>query len=131
MVETQSSRNSSQLLLVGRLSDEKEENVTTDTLTSENQAPFTVAQLTQKEIYSRISSNIELIGLYVETNDKIISDPGSRPNRIFRDVTQSLHLIMQALDRIEIRLTFAHPWFPPGQFVSFWAFYNKMNPVQT
>ena len=35
------------------------------------------------------------------------------------------------MDRIEIKLSFTHTWFPPGKFVSFWAFYNKMNPVSS
>ena len=85
--------------------------------------------MTQKEIYARIASNIELIGLYLNTNEKIINEPGSRPNRALINVTQALSEIKQTLDKIELKLSFAHPWFPPGKFVSFWAFYNKMNPV--
>ena len=90
---------------------------------------MTVAQLTQKEIYARIASNIELIGLYLATNEKIINEPDSNPSRLFRNVTHSLGQIKQCLDRIELKLSFVHPWFPQGKFVSFWAFYNKMNPV--
>ena len=86
MIETQSSRNISQLLIMGHLDKNDESTGNTEG----NDVPFTVAQLNQKEIYARISSNIELIGLYLQTNEKIINEPGARPSRLLRDVTQSL-----------------------------------------
>lgn len=42
----------------------------------------------------------------------------------------NLQQIKQTLDRIELKLSFQHAWFPHGKFVSFWNFYNKVNTVQ-
>ena len=86
MIETQSSRNSTQILC-GQLDPPASTQVTE---TNESQKSLTVAQLTQKEIYARIASNIELIGLYLATNEKIINEPDSNPSRLFRNVTHSL-----------------------------------------
>ena len=58
-----------------------------------------------------MASNIELIGLYLQINEKIISEPGARPSRLFRELTQTLQNIKQCLDRIELQMTFQHPWF--------------------
>ena len=34
------------------------------------------------------------------------------------------------MGQIEIKVTFEHTWFPQGKFVSFWAFFDKINTVQ-
>ena len=70
-------------------------------------------QLNQREIYTRISSNIELISLYLSINEKIIASPeGRNQSRLFHQLTGTLHQLKQVLDRIEIRVNFVHPWFP-------------------
>ena len=93
--------------------------------------PNTLAvQLNQREIYSRVAQNIELISLYLQINRGIIEEGRSRPSRLFHQVTRSLQEVKDSLDKIEVRLAFSHTWFPTGKFVSFWAFYNKMNEVQ-
>ena len=43
-----------------------------------------VAQMNNGEIYTRVASNIELIGLYLQINEKILNEPGARPSRLFR-----------------------------------------------
>ena len=66
----------------------------------------TVVQLNNREIYNRVASNIELIGLYVMINEKILNDNASRPSRLFRSITANLVEIKRILDRIELKLTF-------------------------
>lgn len=81
--------------------------------------------LNSKEIYVRISQNIELLNLYTSVNEQIIlKNPQSE---LFTRVTQTLSQIREVLDKIEIKMTFQHMWFPSGRFHSFWAYYNKIN----
>ena len=47
-------------------------------------------QLNNREIYSRVASNIELIGLYMVINERILNEEGARPTRLFRQVTACL-----------------------------------------
>ena len=81
--------------------------------------------LSSKEIYHKIAQNIELINLYTCINEKIIlQNPQSV---LFVDVTQTLRDIRTTMDRIEIKTSFQHMWFPQNKFHSFWAYYNKVN----
>ena len=84
-------------------------------------------QLTNKEIYNRVASNIELISLYSSINEKIILDGTNNPTRLFRTVTNLLKEIKQTLDQIQVKMTFQHQWFAFGKFISFWAYYNKVS----
>ena len=45
------------------------------------------------------------------------------------EVTRKLREIKETLQRIEVKPDFKHAWFPIDKFVSFWAFYNKINEV--
>ena len=48
-------------------------------------------QLNNREIYTRVSSNLELIGLYVQINEQILAEPGAnRHSRLFRALTGHL-----------------------------------------
>ena len=123
MAETQSSDNASSILTAQT---EDQENQKAD-LESSAQALITPIQLTAKEIYSRVAANIELINLYQGVNQKIIDDNTNNPSRLFRTITRLLKEIRQNLDSIEIKVTFHHPWFPQGKFLSFWGYYNKIN----
>ena len=31
------------------------------------------------------------------------------------------------MDQIDVEITFKHPWFPPGENVTLWDFFNKFN----
>ena len=102
--------------------------VASETDSNINRLASTAVQLNFREIYTRVASNIELIGLYVQINEKILNEGQRRRySRLFRQLTGTLQEIKQTLDRIELRLTFQHPWFPQGKFISFWNFYNKVN----
>ena len=49
------------------------------------------SQLNNREIYTRVSSNLELIGLYVQINEQILAEPGAnRHSRLFRTLTGHL-----------------------------------------
>jgi len=125
MSETQGTMNTSAILTAPM-------DAATTAPTAENDlssSQRTAIQLNSREIYTRVASNIELIGLYLQINEKIINEPGSQPSRLFRDLTQNLLQIKQTMDRIELKPSFAHPWFIQGKFVSFWAFYNKVNSL--
>ena len=77
-----------------------------------------------------MASNIELISLYLQINQKIIEEDGGRnASRHLRRVTADLLRIKETLDKIEIRINFSHPWFPAGKFLSFWHFYNYVNSI--
>lgn len=101
-------------------------NNTTESQETQNSA---VTQMNNGEIYTRVASNVELIGLYLQINQKILNEPGARPSRLFMRLTSNLAEIKQTLDQIELKLSFQHPWFPKDKFVSFWAFYNKVNVI--
>ena len=48
-------------------------------------------QLNNREIYTRVSSNLELICLYVQINEQILAEPGAnRHSRLFRALTGHL-----------------------------------------
>ena len=49
-------------------------------------------QLNNREIYTRVSSNIELIGLYVQINEQILAEPpgANQHSRTFRALTGHL-----------------------------------------
>ena len=63
-------------------------------------------------MYCRISSNIELLALYVQINDMILDNyndqqrQNQQPSRLFRSVTNTLREIKQAMERIEVKLSF-------------------------
>lgn len=133
MLETQGTKNTSALLLApmdqdanGTFADQKLQ----ESYKLQEDPNNLAVQLNQREIYTRVSSNIELIGLYLQINRGIIEEGRSRPSRLFQQVTRSLQEVKETLERIEVRLAFSHVWFPTGKFVSFWAFYNKLNEVQ-
>ena len=46
-------------------------------------------QLNNREIYTRVASNLELIGLYVQINEQILGEAGNarRLGRLFRSVS--------------------------------------------
>ena len=123
MIQMQSSENTSAILSAPL----EDEILATEEV---EQAANSVVQLNQKEIYSRVASNIELVSLYLMINQKIIDEVGAtRQSQLFLRVTALLNQIKQTLDRVELRLNFVHSWFPQGKFVSFWAFYNHLNAM--
>ena len=95
MIETQGTQNTSAILTAEMNGG-----------TNEESAATTVQQMNNGEIYTRVASNIELIGLYLQINEKILSEPNARPSRLFRSLTNNLAEIKQTLDRIELRLSF-------------------------
>lgn len=61
-------------------------------------------------------------------NAKILEEGGEHNyQRLFRTLTETLTQLKECLERIEVKPTFRHPWFGLGKFVSFWAFYNRVN----
>ena len=74
--------------------------------------------LSPKDVYMRIASNLELIDLYLKVNSQIISENGT--SRLFRQTTGNLDGIKKALDAIIIQVTFPHPWFPSNEQITFW-----------
>jgi hypothetical protein len=56
--------------------------------------------LTPKDIYIRIAANLELIELYANINSKLVAE--NNPSRLFRETTESLVGIKQALESIII-----------------------------
>ena len=77
MIETQSTMNTSAIL-----SSEMLNNIGSEA--SPDSPMSAVAQMNNGEIYTRVASNIELIGLYLQINEKILNEPGARPSRLFR-----------------------------------------------
>ena len=46
---------------------------------------------------------------------------------MFRRATASLAGIKEALDELQVTVSFKHAWFASGKPVSYWAFFNKFN----
>lgn len=128
MIETQGTANTSAILMAPM---ESTENVgaNVDALSNSTASINPTIQLNNKEIYSRVSSNIELIGLYTQINERILNEERVTQGNLFRRVTTNLQEIKAVLDRIEVRVCFGHPWFPAAKFISFWGFYNKVNSL--
>ena len=74
----------------------------------------------------RVAQNLELIQLYSTVNQTILDDVPNQ-SELFIRTTRCLHLIIETLDLIEMKLTFNHVWFPANNFVSFWSFFNRFN----
>ena len=128
MIDTQGTQNTSAILMAPMDQSSETNTAASETESNINRLASTAVQLNFREIYTRVASNIELIGLYVQINEKILHEGQRRRySRLFRQLTTTLQEIKQTLDRIELRLTFQHPWFPQGKFISFWFFYNKVN----
>ena len=63
--------------------------VTSDSESLANLMASNPVQLNNRDIYQRIASNIELIGLYVQINEQILAEPEgpNRHSRLFRSLT--------------------------------------------
>ena len=76
----------------------------------------------------RISSNLELLGLYSNVNQKILDEApgGEEHSDSFKYISALLKETVEVLDKIEVKILFNHPFFPSGKFVSFWQYYNRI-----
>ena len=116
--ERQNSQNQSNIML-GKDEDDSDEDMNEDENSLKNLSP--------KDIYMRVASNIELIELYASINEQLIRDNPRRQSALFRRTTASLTGIKETLDRLELKVAFQHIWFPVGKFHSFWGFFNRFN----
>lgn len=116
--ERQTSQNQSNIML-GKDKDDSEDDLNDDENSLKNLSP--------KDIYMRVASNIELIELYASVNEQLIRDNPRQLSALFRRTTASLTGIKETLDRLELKVTFQHTWFPVNKFHSFWAFFNRFN----
>lgn len=124
MIETQGTSNTSAILMAPMETSAEAQN-----FESQNRSSTSVITLNNKEIYTRVASNIELIGLYTQINERILAEEQASHTNLFRRITTNLQQIKATLDRIEVRVTFGHPWFPAAKFISFWNFFNKVNSL--
>ena len=95
-----------------------------DELNEGNYAKF--EYLAERDVYMRISQNVELIELYLKINRAIIND---QPNQsaLFVRVTEILAKLKATFEAIQLQPTFKHPWFPGKGTVSFWDYFNRFN----
>jgi flagellin-specific chaperone FliS len=95
----------------------------TEFLDSENSA----MTLDPKDIYMRVASNLELIQLYTTVNQQLVETNPRNCSALFRRTTTSLVGIREALDQIEVQISFKHEWFPKSKRLSYWEFFNRFN----
>jgi hypothetical protein len=75
----------------------------------------------------RVASNLELIQLYTTVNQQLVETNPRNCSALFRRTTTSLVGIREALDQIEVQISFKHEWFPKGKRLSYWEFFNRFN----
>lgn len=95
-----------------------------DELNEGNYAKF--EYLAERDVYMRISQNVELIDLYLKINRAVINDQPNQSALFFR-VTEILAKLKATFEVIQLQPTFKHPWFPGKGTVSFWDYFNKFN----
>ncbi len=71
-----------------------------------NEDENSLKNLSPKDIYMRVASNIELIELYASVNEQLIIENPRQQSALFRRATASLTGIKETLDRLEIKVPF-------------------------
>lgn len=84
--------------MLGKEKDDSDEDLNEDENSLKNLSP--------KDIYMRVASNIELIELYASINEQLIRDNPRQQSALFRRTTASLTGIKETLDRLELKVTF-------------------------